>query len=825
MKDVNQTESNDSQFSFSYFNNVWSTDSTVITLGDYHRRVTGPLWKPQTECYRKLKDNPKRENEARMVKQSMPVVIAEGTCRPRRSHAAANLETMNGLAMYDLDHTNQRTAEIKRLLSGLPYVAETHLSISGEGLKVLVYLDARTPEEYPLAYAICCQTLERIAAHPCDPQCARITQPCSCVWDADAYYNPTPQPYPWREELAADPALAQLAASTPAGSAHAFATAGNGTGIGNGTGYGIGNGKASPIPTTTEACGYVEAFARNFAQYHPYTKGNRHESMLALGRSARRKGFSKEEMEKLTSVMSVEIVGNGYTLRELQKDLSTGYQYVDLAYTPTSKPDLLTKPTTDNYRQNYSADPNEDEEELSINNEALRASSPSIPERVFQNLPSFIKKGMIAARNNRERDILLVGMLTNLSGCMPNVTISFDQRYYSPHLYCLVIASSASGKGLLTLTSRLPEAINNYLTGENKKKKEAYERELDAWEKANIPNKKGQSSAGTASSPKPEPPQYLYLCGAPNTSKNQLIRRLKVNGKLGLIINASELDMITGAMKQKCGQHDDVFRAAFHHEPVATDYKVDDQIICAEEPHLSLCFSGTLNQLILFIRSLGDGLYSRFIMLTSETSWKYRSAAPIKGKEDYDTLFKNLSREMLDMFFFLQQSPTEVTLSDSQWEEHTAYFTQLLDEVTSEKAEAPGSIVLRASLIVVRIAAILTVLRKCEGTLQMKEYICSDEDFHTAMDIVKTTISHSLLLTSSLPGDEIKPRPLKSYFRIAPIINTLDEKFTYKEFIAKAQTKGIIERSACRYLKVALEKQFVEKQGDMYIRLKKFTDK
>ena len=122
-------------------------------------------------------------------------------------------------------------------------------------------------------------------------------------------------------------------------------------------------------------------------------------------------------------------------------------------------------------------------------------------------------------------------------------------------------------------------------------------------------------------------PEYLYLCGAPNTSKNQLIRRLKINGKLGLIINTSELDMISGAMKQKCGHHDDVF----HHEPISTDYKIDDQIICAEDPHLALSFTGTPNQLAFFIPSLDNGLYSRFAILTAESRWKYRSAAPIKG--------------------------------------------------------------------------------------------------------------------------------------------------------------------------------------------------
>lgn len=802
------------QFSFSYFNSLWSKDSTVITLSQLHQQATSTRWKPMTELYRKLKDQPNRENEAAMTKSSMPIIIVEGICRPHHSHAAANLDKMSRLAMYDIDHTAHRTLEIKYLLSQLPYVAYDHISISNEGLKIIVFLDVNTPEEYPIAYAICRQTLERIAGHPCDGQCARITQPCSCVWDPDAYYNPSPEPYPWRKELAADPSLAKLVPSFP-------------NNPGNGTCYfpGNSNGKFSPIPPATDACGYVEAFVRTFAQYHPWQKGNRHETMLTLGRSARRKGFSKEELEKLTSVMAVEIVGNGYTLKELQKDLSSGYQYVDLSYKPENAPDLPPTLPTANYGQNYSENPSVEEEELSIKDEELRSSTPCIPAEVYEHLPSFLLKALAAARTDRERDILLLGILANLSGCMPNVVISFDQRYYSLHLFLLVIASSASGKGLLTLASRLPEAINNYLMGENKKKKEAYELELETWEKAHTNKKGASSSTDSAPSSMPEKPQYLYLCGAPNTSKNQLIRRLKNNGKLGLIINASELDMISGAMKQKCGQHDDVFRAAFHHEVIASDYKIDDQFICAEDPHLALSLSGTPNQLPSFIRSLGNGLYSRFIVLTAESRWKYRSAAPIKGKEDYDTTFKKLSREVLDMFFFLQQSPTEVTLSDSQWEEHTAYFSQLLDEVASEQADAPGSIVLRAALITVRIAGVLTTLRKCEGTMQMKEYICSDEDFHAAMNIVKTTVCHSLLLASSLPGDEVKSKPLKSYFRIGPVINKLKKNFTYKEFIDKAVINGVSERSACRYLGVAVKNQCVEKQGNTYTCIKKITDK
>ena len=492
-----QPEIKDLQFSFSFFRNLWSKDSTVITLHDLYLQVISPLWKPQTDCYRKLKDRPDRENEAKMMKDSMPIVIAEGICRPRCSHAAANLTTLSLLAMYDLDHSNERTPAIKELFRQLPYVAYAHTSISGEGLKVFVYLDARTPEEYPLAYAICQQTLERIAQHPCDPQCARITQPCSCVWDPDAYFNPSPTPYPWREELATDPSLKSLAQT-----ANNFSN--------NHSTYTYlptGNGKVSPIPPATEACGYIENFIRSFAQYHSLQKGNRHESMLAMGRSARRKGFSKDEIESLISKMTVEIVSGSYSFQELQRDLYAGYQYVDSSYVPQKEDSLPLPLPTATFTPLSPKNSMETEEDMSIKDEELRSSTPFIPEEIYQQLPDFINEALRPARTPREKDILLLGILANLSGCMPKVSLLYDQRPYSPHLFVLVIANSAAGKGILSLANSLPTAIDNYLKGENKRKKTAYERELQAWEQQSHSPGKGAKVEIIGYTPRPEEPE------------------------------------------------------------------------------------------------------------------------------------------------------------------------------------------------------------------------------------------------------------------------------------------------------------------------------
>ena len=107
-------------------------------------------------------------------------------------------------------------------------------------------------------------------------------------------------------------------------------------------------------------------------------------------------------------------------------------------------------------------------------------------------------------------------------------------------------------------------------------------------------------------------------------------------------------------------------------------------------------------------------------------------------------------------------------------------------------------------------------------------------DLHSCMEIfvradvllhAHGTFNHSLLVSSSLPGDEVKSKPLKSYFRIRTVVESLPTTFTYKEIKEKALTKGISERSTCRSLKSLLELKYIDKQEDRYIRIKEFTDK
>lgn len=53
----------------------------------------------------------------------------------------------------------------------------------------------------------------------------------------------------------------------------------------------------------------------------------------------------------------------------------------------------------------------------------------------------------------------------------------------------------------------------------------------------------------------------------------------------------------------------------------------------------------------------------------------------------------------------------------------------------------------------------------------MPQYVCSDEDFHTAMLMTDVLLEHSLLLSTSVQKSETNSKPLKPYFRLRPDYN------------------------------------------------------
>lgn len=735
----------------SFYFSVFDEHAVDMTLKEFVKLLRGERWKVQVEEYQRLKASG-RETEAKKLKRKLAALVIAGRCDG--SHAETNLKQWSGDAMLDVDKCNGRVSEFLQVLKDTPWVKAAWRSVSYDGLKLVVRVEAESVDEYRMAYALVAWHVAQLLAFPCDMSCKNPTRPCFASYDPEAFFRPDTEVFPWRRFVTEHPdrvgeILAELKVKTPAG--------------------------ASGPPVA--ASGMLHTFFNEFLEQNPFVDGKKNEFLLKLGRIARYKGVGEEELARLKTLAVERLAGMGCAAGDIPPRIDSGYRYADMNKGPETPASRAHKAQGSPMR--YS-EPNEEEEEAELEKleaDKLRREVPCLPDELFDRLPDFLKRGLTHVRNKRERDILLLSMITNISGCLPGVRMNYGGMVYSADLYLVALAGSGRGKGVMQLAAILPAAIQEYYDELNRKDEREYRQKLLKW------NLEERLAAQEKRVPDldqcPEMPVERILKVAPNISKSQLILALEAGGAVGLVMNASELDMISSAMHQEYGKHDDVMRAASQHEEVSSYFKTDHRLVVVSDPHLALCASGTPAQLHKFISSLENGMYSRVAFYVGQAHWEYKSANPGKARLDMRAYFKGMGEELLRMFIFLSGSPTEVVFTEEQWKEHTERFRTYLREVVAEDDDSPGAIVLRHGLMMSRIAMVLTALRKCEPQWNTSEWECSDEDFHTAMQIVDVLLEHSLLLSTSMDDTAGRIRPVKAFFKLRPVLKKMPCEFTY----------------------------------------------
>lgn len=772
----------------SFYFSVFDEHAVDMTLEEFVKLLRGERWKVQVEEYQRLKASG-RETEAKKLKRKLAALVIAGRCDG--SHAETNLKQWSGDAMLDVDKCNGRVSEFLQVLKDTPWVKAAWRSVSYDGLKLVVRVEAESVDEYRLAYALVAWHVAQLLAFPCDMSCKNPTRPCFASYDPEAFFRPDTEVFPWRRFVTEHPdrvgeILAELKVKTPAG--------------------------ASGPPVA--ASGMLHTFFNEFLEQNPFVDGKKNEFLLKLGRIARYKGVGEEELARLKTLAVERLAGIGCAAGDIPPRIDSGYRYADMNKGPETPASRAHKAQGSPMR--YS-EPNEGEEEAELEKleaDKLRREVPCLPDELFDRLPDFLKRGLTHVRNKRERDILLLSMITNISGCLPGVRMNYGGMVYSADLYLVALAGSGRGKGVMQLAAILPAAIQEYYDELNRKDEREYRQKLLKW------NLEERLAAQEKRVPDldqcPEMPVERILKVAPNISKSQLILALEAGGAVGLVMNASELDMISSAMHQEYGKHDDVMRAASQHEEVSSYFKTDHRLVVVSDPHLALCASGTPAQLHKFISSLENGMYSRVAFYVGQAHWEYKSANPGKARLDMRAYFKGMGEELLRMFIFLSGSPTEVVFTEEQWKEHTERFRTYLREVVAEDDDSPGAIVLRHGLMMSRIAMVLTALRKCEPQWNTSEWECSDEDFHTAMQIVDVLLEHSLLLSTSMDDTAGRIRPVKAFFKLRPVLKKMPCEFTYSELMAAANEAGLPTASVKRYLLRLVYYQIVEKEDGKY---------
>jgi len=421
---------------------------------------------------------------------------------------------------------------------------------------------------------------------------------------------------------------------------------------------------------------------------------------------------------------------------------------------------------------------------------------PTLPDSVFDALPDILKKVVAKCTTNEERDILLLGSLVTLGSCLPNVSGNYDGQRIYPNLYLFVTAQASAGKGRLIHCKRLVKPVHLALREESSQTKQQYDSEMREY---NLVKAKDFSIEKPA-----KPPEKMLFIPA-NNSATGVFQLLSDNKGKGLIFE-TEGDTLAQAFKSDYGNYSDGFRKAYHHEMISYYRRTDREYVEIENPCLSAVLSGTPSQVASLIPNAENGLFSRFIFyhMNIKPVWKNVFASGNDGLEEY---FDSLGQEFFHLYKALNENPgLRFYLTDKQEKQFNAFFEQIQEKYLTLQGMDYIATIRRLGLIAFRIAMVFTMLRILETGDFSEKQVCTDDDFQTALSMIRILVKHSSHVYSELPEDLI---PAKAKDRKEQFLDKLPGKFSHQDFIDLAKKMTIQVRTAERYMATFCEKGLI----------------
>ena len=431
---------------------------------------------------------------------------------------------------------------------------------------------------------------------------------------------------------------------------------------------------------------------------------------------------------------------------------------------------------------------NGQEEELFILPSYQEMLSPTFPESIYEYLPAPIKELFVTIQNPYERDILLLGIITVLSGCMPNVSGFYDRKWVSPNLYTFIEAPAGSGKGVLSWTRYIGMEIHKMLLEETRLAKQQFE---------DLRKEKIKQKDSDVSTLK-EPPYKLLFIPA-NNSASSVVQTLSENDGAGILFS-TEADTLTNALAQDWGNFSDVLRGAFHHEPVEMQRRQHREHFSVEHPRLSVLLTGTRGQVFRLIPDTENGLFSRFMFYSFPAVPTFRNVFENSGADPGQT-FRKLGEFVLKMYQFLKELPEPIQMFMKERDQ--TEFISFFRDLTTNAHKGSGAPILatihRLGLITFRISMVLSLFRyynfsnkKIQRTVKIQEV-----DLHISSNISYTLLYHANLLIADMKNGSknIQTQTKQQYF-----FEKLPDEFTWLNAVSIGSTFGMSASSVRRYL-------------------------
>jgi hypothetical protein len=418
---------------------------------------------------------------------------------------------------------------------------------------------------------------------------------------------------------------------------------------------------------------------------------------------------------------------------------------------------------------------------------------PTFSDKVGDALPLFLRKVIERANSPQDADMLILGTLTVISACMPNVYGLYDDREVYPNLFLFVTAQASAGKGRLSLCRHIAQPIQDRLNAIYKAAMDDYNAQMSA-------------HAINNSEPEPEKPTRRILFLPANSSSTKFYKTLKDNDEVGIMFE-TEGDTLVNAFKSDYGNYSDGFRKAFHHETITYSRVKDDEYTEILKPRLSVLLSGTPHQIQSLIPDAENGLFSRFIFYCLNVDLVWHDVFAHMDETPIDDHFRQLGKEYYNLYQILLESPSLMfCVTATQRQQFHTMFQEIQDGYVKILGYDFLASVRRLGLITYRIAMILSVLRIHEFGEVPNPLMCEDEDFNTAVTIVQILIQHASRVFQEFPQTAtLNPQRQSTQLR-QRFFDALPAQFDRSTYLSVAQLIGIRPKTAEKFI-AAFKKQ------------------
>lgn len=392
-----------------------------------------------------------------------------------------------------------------------------------------------------------------------------------------------------------------------------------------------------------------------------------------------------------------------------------------------------------------------------------------IPKSIYNSLPKHIVSPL-QYQSDTERDMALMALLTLSSSLFYMVNGDYINRTFYPNLMTMIIAPPASGKGVVTIATKM------------------------AADSMDLFNKTEPLSDF----------KRFQLSG--NSSSAMMYPRLAANEGRGIIFE-QEGDAISNNFKSEWGDITVHLRKAFHSEELTYERKMDRQMIVVPKPRFGMLVTMTPNQLAGLIKNRENGLFSRTLFYVNTQPSEFSVLDPtLANKYSMDSAIKESGTALLEWFSNNHDSEKTFSLSSDQFRYLYEQWRVRHDYWLAAYGTHNGDIIKRLAVASFKLMMVLSVWRYIERQDNSTEIVCSDEDVTTSIELMSILFYHGLKAAKLYHKSQARSNIHSQ------VLSELGSPFKTREYVSKYIELGGKDRTAKRWLQKEEDKS-IKKVG------------